>query len=201
MTVTVMASRCSGKRASHGASVNGIADGRSGSHVRNVCLVVVGALGLTGSAAATLSPAALVRALKTTPYISIGSFKSTIEPFPASANSKAHHSVGQVQIVFASVYLILYVVFPTHQDAVADFKAVRGVPTATVTPAPSFFPKPSRETTIGGDQAAAIEWVDGNVLVLASTLDAEALQPGELINATTLIATSAWAHLHAVLLR
>src|SRR5438067_3360060 len=99
-----------------------------------VALALVAAIAAPGLAAtAARDPATLVQALVHTaipasspPVAGLGAPK--ILRIPLSDNSKAHHGVGTVELVFGNgdYATIVYDVFPTRKDAVADYRAAKG---------------------------------------------------------------------------
>ncbi len=145
----------------------------------STAVVLVGA-----AAAGRLTPAALYRALLTRP-IPASSLPPGFSPpvgaekDAASPNSKLHRSVGVVRVFLnggqdggvqydAGAY---YVVFPSRQEAIADYRAE---PVAGRAGAPKSFPTPARvlrsSLPNGGMRYTGVEYVDGNVRVFAFVL-------------------------------
>jgi hypothetical protein len=162
-----------------------------------VASVVVTLAPAAGSRAAT-DPAALVRALVTTP-IRTASLPAGLETprilrIPPSDNSKQHHAVGTVDVIFGSgeYASLVYDIFPTRADAVADYRASRGHPGDTTAAAPDSFPKPSKivsgSIVLNGRAAgiSAVEFVDGNVIVLAAATSTISTHHGDIPGAVAL---------------
>jgi hypothetical protein len=145
-----------------------------------VAALVASAFVASASASQT-TPAALYRALLTTP-IPGSSLPSGFSP-PASAQrasasliSKRLHIVGVVQIFLNGGQdnglqygaAAFYNVFPNHQDALADYRAATH---AGQIGTPKSFPTPARilHTGLpnGGARYDAVEYVDRNVVVFA----------------------------------
>jgi hypothetical protein len=128
---------------------------------------------------APISPATLVHRLLTTPIaastLPAGLPTPTFSPFKVSANSIKHHSVGAVDIEFNNPdqASIVYVVFASRRDAVADFRGVQPSAGEVDSPAPSTFPRPSvirsSPYPVGGG-ISGVEFVNANTLVLVSTV-------------------------------
>ena len=98
-----------------------------------------------------VSPKALYKALlkipKGTTALPDGYQSPTLGPVTPSATAKSHHVIGEVAIgVSKSGTLgasILYIIFPTHADAIADWnEGTRKLPKKRVAP-PAFVPRPS----------------------------------------------------------
>jgi hypothetical protein len=131
--------------------------------------------------AARLTPTALYRALLTTPIAGSSLPSGFAAPVssqkaPPSPQSQAHHAVGVIRVFlnggadrgvpyFAGAY---YVVFPSRQEALAEYEAERG--NDLVGPAKSF-PAPARivkgSLPNGGIRYEGVEFVDENVRVFA----------------------------------
>lgn len=153
-----------------------------------------------------MSPASLARKLLTTPIaastLPAGLTAPSLSPFTVSASSQKHHSVGAVDFEFntADQASIIYVVFASRADAVADFRGVKGSAREVDGPAPSSFPKPSvirNSPYPPGGGISGVEFVSGNVLVLVSTVSSNANR-GD-VPAAVKLATTAQQHLAAVI--
>jgi hypothetical protein len=143
--------------------------------------VVVATVVAAAPAAASPEPAALARALLKTPIrtaeFPVGLDTPRIMRIPLSENSKRHHAVGTVDVIFGTgdYASLVYAVFPTRVDAIADYRATTGHPGDTTAAAPDSFPKPSKivsgSLVLNGQTAgiSGVEFVDGNVIVLAAT--------------------------------
>jgi hypothetical protein len=150
------------------------------------CLILLLALSavaefVPAASAGHVTPSALYHALLAT-RIPAASLPAGFSP-PAGAQKaavpaqeKRHHAVGIVRIFLnggldggvgygAGAY---YDVFPSHEDAVADFRAG---PSGGQAGTPRSFPAPARIVNSslpnGGTKFIAVEYVDGNVSVFA----------------------------------
>jgi hypothetical protein len=156
--------------------------------------VVAATVVAVGPAAASPEPAALVRALFKTPIrtadLPAGLDAPRIMRIPLSENSKRHHAVGTVDVIFgAGDYAsLVYVVFPTR----ADYRASPGHPGDTTASAPDSFPKPSKiasgSIVLNGQTAgiSGVEFVAGNVIVLAATTSTMSARHGDVPEAVAL---------------
>jgi len=128
-----------------------------------------------------MTPTALYGALLTTPIAGSSLPPGFAPPVSAqkaaaSPGSKAHHAVGAIRIYLnggvdrgvgyaAGAY---YVVFPSHQDALASYRAEHG---SGLIGTPKSFPTPARivKTSLpnGGIRYEGVEYVDRNVRVFA----------------------------------
>jgi hypothetical protein len=165
-----------------------------------VALAVVGAATVVAVAPAAASPhpAALVRALLKNPIrtadLPAGLDAPRIMRIPLSENSKRHHAVGTVDVIFGTgdYASLVYDVFPTRADAVADYRASKGHPGDTTAAAPDSFPKPSKivsgSIVLNGRTAgiSGVEFVDGNVIVLAATTSITSPRHGDVLEAVAL---------------
>ena len=158
-------------------------------------LVTTAVAVLTGSP----SPKALYQALLESPV-------SGARPVVVQRgfNSKRHHVVGEVEIDFGGGRTrILYGVFPTRADAVADLadgvaglKNVHGV--SKVEKSVPGFPKPSLlvDATQNGLGVTQLTFVSGNVVSVAQLLKPKAKNGGEKV--ATSVAQLALRHLRSV---
>jgi hypothetical protein len=98
-----------------------------------------------------LSPKALYKALLKIPKgetaLPNGYESPTLGPIAPSSMAKSHHVIGDVVIGVAKAGTdgarIFYIVFPTHADALADWrKGTSSLPKSRRTP-PSYVPKPA----------------------------------------------------------
>jgi len=113
---------------------------------------------------------------------------------PPSDNSKQHHAVGTIDVIFGTgdYASLVYDVFPTRADAVADYRASKGHPGDTTGAAPDSFPKPSKivsgSIVLHGRTAgiSGVEFVDGNVIVLAATTSPVSAHHGDIPGALAL---------------
>ncbi len=181
---------------------------RSANSVRRACaalLIVLGTMAVvtTGSRASTgqRSPKAILHALLTSSIkadeIPHGLSKPRPSGFANTRHTSEHHALGGVQIFFAggAYASIIYVVFPSRADAVADFETIPGGPGDVQSPAPFFLPKPSKRIDSASVGVTGVEYVDGNVLVLA---DAQSQAAGHGDSATAIaLARLAATHLAA----
>src|SRR5689334_1144839 len=169
-------------------------------------LLLVAAVAAT-AAAGGVDPAALARALAKSPInaadLPAGLVTPRVLRIPLSDNSKRHHAAGTIDVVFGEAASIVYDVFPTRADAVADYRAAEGHPGDTTATAPASFPKPSKivSGTIvlpsGKAGISGVEFVAGNVVVLVATTSATSTRHGDVPKAIAL-ARYALRHLAAV---
>jgi hypothetical protein len=189
---------------------------------RRLCaaLVLVGA-GLVppGALAAAdaerkLSPKALYEALSKVPkgkaVLPNGYQSPTIGRVPLTPNAKRHHAVGAVGIDLAKPGTlgagILFIVFPTRADALADWnEGVRRLPKTRLRP-PSFFPKPSvmvnASVTLGNAPSRPIgttrlAFVVENIIIEVDTSSTSSTTHGDVLGAIAL-AQFAGRHLNSV---
>jgi hypothetical protein len=166
------------------------------------------ALAAPGSASAGRTPASLAKALLTssiTTSLPKGLPKPTRKVFQLSDHSKLHHAVGGVALVFANAENaeVVYWVFPTRRDALADYQGSKTVSGVTHATAPSSLPKPSQITNgsivMSGHKAgiSAVEFVSDNVIVLSVATSTKSTAHGDIPLATSL-AQFALRHLTAV---
>jgi hypothetical protein len=118
-----------------------------------------------------------------------------------SPNAKRHHAVGAVAVIATKTGTagarILFIVFPTHASALADWKeGVTAFPKKRITP-PPFAPKPSamfdkpqtvndsagNRFTIG---TTTVAFVNGNVIVQIETTSTKSSTKGDTLGALTL---------------
>ncbi len=117
--------------------------------MRVLLLAVAATVVVVAPAAGSPDPAALFRSLLKTPIrtssLPAGFDAPKIVNIPLSANSKRHHAVGTVDVIFGTgeYASLVYDVFPTHADAIADFRAAKGHPSDTTAAAQGFFPQPA----------------------------------------------------------
>ena len=166
--------------------------------MRALLLASAAVLASASVAAASSDPSALFRALLKTPIrtadLPAGFDAPKIIRIPPSDNSKRHHAVGTVDVIFGTgdYASLVYDVFPTHADAVADFRASKGHPDDTAVAAPGSFPTPSKivsgSIVLNGHTAgiSGVEFVDGNVIVLAATTSPAAAHHGDIPGAIAL---------------
>ncbi len=175
-----------------------------------VLLVVASAFAgaAPGSASAGRTPASLFHALLTdsiTLTLPKGLPKPTRKAFPLADHLKRHHAVGSVAVVFANGENeeIVYEVFPTHQDAVADYEGSENVSSVTHTAAPGSLPTPSQITNgsivMNGSKTGIsdVEFVSDQVIILAVATSTKSTVHGDIPAAITL-AQFALRHLTAV---
>lgn len=145
------------------------------------------------------APKALYKALLHSPVA--GAKPKVVRPGP---NSTRHHVVGEVEIDYAGgSKRIVYVVFPTHADAVGNhtdgvrqLKTIRGI--SKIEKTVPGLPKPSvlvdaSEGRIGVTQ---VTFVAGNVEIAAQSIKPNARTGGE--KAATSVAQLALRHLRSV---
>jgi hypothetical protein len=99
-----------------------------------------------------------------------------VVPFPLTANLRRHHAVGAVQLIFGTSphSSIVYAVFPSRADAIADFRAAPGSPGDVREAAPASLPRPSWLVDNPSVGISGVSYVDKNVLVLAAAEWAQA---------------------------
>ena len=128
-----------------------------------------------------------------------------------SDNAKKHHVVGEVEVDIDSDAGILYIVFPTRKDALADWYGADLKKAKTRLPAPASFPKPSiiANSSITGNNAfgkkvtngvTVLGYVSQNVIVEATTISTDNTESGDIPGAIAL-GRYALRHLSAVRLR
>jgi hypothetical protein len=163
-----------------------------------------------------LSPQALYKALlkipRGTTALPDGYQSPTLGPVTPSAISKRHHVIGEVAIGLSKSgtagATILYVVFPTHADALADWnEGTSKLPKKRQTP-PGFVPKPSamfsapmteknstgKTISIG---TTILAYVTGTLIVEVETSSTSTTKQGDLPG-TTGLAEFAATHLSSV---
>jgi hypothetical protein len=165
---------------------------------------LVAALALT-----SLTPGALVRALLTQPVrhseLPAGVSKVDVRKRQPGSTSKHHHVVGEVELDLTGKNggRIVYVVFPTHADALANYadglkalKTVGGVEKVRKT-LPNL-PQPSIlvDASVNAVGITQVTYATGNVEVAAQSLKIKAPNGGE--QAALGLARFALRHLHAV---
>jgi hypothetical protein len=177
--------------------------------LRSLLLAITAAVVCVPAASASSDPAALFKALLSTPIraasLPAGFDAPKIIRIPPSDNSKRHHAVGTVDVIFGTgdYATLVYDVFPTRADAVADYRASKGHPGDTTAAAPSSFPRPSKIVSgsilLNGRTSgiSGVEFVDGNVIVLAATTSPASAHHGDVPGAIAL-ARFALKHLAAL---
>jgi hypothetical protein len=164
---------------------------------------------LTALALASVAPQALVHALLTQPVrkseLPAGVTKADVSKRQPGSTSKRHHVVGEVELVLTgkTAGRIVYVVFPAHQDALANYadglkalKTLGGVEKVRKT-LPSL-PQPSIlvDASVNAVGITQVTYVTGTVEIAAQSLKIKAPNGGE---QTALgLARFALRHLHAV---
>ena len=166
--------------------------------MRALLLAVAVAIATVAAATASSDPAELVRALVKTPIrtasLPAGLDAPKIIRIPLSENSERYHAVGTVDVIFGTgdYASLVYDVFPTRADAVADYRASTGHPGDTTAAAPDSFPKPSKIVSgsilLNGRTAgiSGVEFVDGSVIVLAATTSTASAHHGDIPGAVAL---------------
>lgn len=170
--------------------------------------------GVATGAAATPSPPALVHALVTAPIpasqVPAALRPAKISAIPLTEQSIRYHGVGTIEVGFDdSDDVVIYVVFPSRPDALADFAHPHQVGRVTDKLAgPPSLPKPSEilDGSISGKNAAGkpvtngvtgVAFVVRNVIVEAATLSTTSTTVGDLPG-TIRLAALALRHLTAV---
>jgi hypothetical protein len=171
--------------------------------------------GLANAADQALSPRALVTRLLTTPIkqtqLPSGYYSAKVGVSKPSDIAKKHHVVGEVEIDLDSDAVIVYIVFPTRADALADWYGADLKKVKSRLPAPLTLPKPSGifNTSITGNNAfgkkvtngvTLVGFVSQNVIVEATNLSTDTTESGDVPGAIAL-ARFALRHLSAVRLR
>ena len=140
------------------------------------------ALPTAASGAQAKSPRALYKALLTSviprSQLPVGFHSSTTKAFRIGAEQKRHHAIGEVSIDLddGRNASIVYVVFPTRTDAVANLadglKHLKTQQGTTTAPAPNGLPKPSIviRFSVQGRSVTMITAVSGNVGINAISL-------------------------------
>jgi hypothetical protein len=185
--------------------------------------ILLAATGLAAAAAAAtaahagnLSPQALYKALVKLPHgttaLPAGYTSPTLGPLKPSSNAKRHHVIGEVSIGLSKSGTegarILYIVFPTHADALADWKdGTSHLPTTRLTP-PSNLPTPvvlfnapvttksssGKTTTVG---TTSLAYVSGNLIIEVDTSSTTSKAHGD-PGAVSALAAFAASHLASV---
>jgi hypothetical protein len=163
-----------------------------------------------------LSPKAAYQALIKVPRgktaLPKGYESPTLGPVPPSSTAKRHHAIGAVAISLTKPGTagarILYLVFPTRADALADWKeASVGIPPTRLTP-PSFLPRPStmfNAAVVAADTpgktmsfgTTTIAYVTGNFIVEVDTSSTSNKTQGDILG-TIALAHFAAVHLASV---
>jgi hypothetical protein len=169
-----------------------------------ICALVLVCAGCMAPAALAtsheLSPKALYKALlkvpKGTTALPNGYQSPTLGPITPSAVAKSHHVIGEVAIDVtkkgSAGASILYIVFPTHADALADWNAgSRRIPKTRLAP-PSFVPKPTAmfNAPVTAKNAAGkavsfgtttLVYVTGNIIVEVVTSSTASTKQGDIL--------------------
>jgi hypothetical protein len=163
-----------------------------------------------------LSPKQLYQALTKVPRertaLPNGYQSTSLGAVPSSKTARRHHVVGAVAIGVTKKGTagarILYIVFPTRADALANWKeATRGLPKKRPVP-PSFLPKPAAmfnaTATLGRPPAkttplgtTTLVFVTGNLVVQVDTSSLTNVKHGDVLGAIAL-AQFAGTHLASV---
>jgi hypothetical protein len=188
--------------------------------VRRLTLLLAAGAAVTAAAAAAqannLSPQALYKALvklpKGTTSLPAGYTSPTLGPLKPSSNAKRHHVIGEVSIGLAKTGTdgarILYIVFPTHADALADWKdGTSHLPNTRLT-TPTNLPKPAvlfdapvttksssgKTITVG---TTSLAYVSGNLIIEVDTSSTTSKAHGD-PGAVPALAAFAASHLASV---
>ena len=175
--------------------------------------LVAGCIAAGASAAdRAVSPKALVNRLLTTPIrpsqLPSGYYSIKVGVSKPSDNAKKHHEVGEVEADLDSDAGILYFVFPTRADALADWYDADFKKAKSRLPAPATLPKPSGifNASISGNNAFGkkvtngvtfVAFVSQNVILEAFTISTDNTESGDVPGAIKL-ARFALRHLSAV---
>ncbi|HUK97429.1 MAG TPA: hypothetical protein VLV46_07205 [Gaiellaceae bacterium] len=161
------------------------------------------------------SPRALYRALLATSIpasqLPSGYHSATVRVSSLSQNAKAHRVVGEVEVDIDSDAVIVYEVFPTRADAIADWNAARAAlkkKSKSEVAAPPRFPWPAiiANSTITGKNllgqtvtngVTALNFTSRNVIVQAGTISTTNVDRGDVPGAIRL-ADFALKHLDAM---
>jgi hypothetical protein len=163
--------------------------------------------------AGKLSPKALYQTLLKAPVAGLPAGYQLLDvgKTTPSPQAKRHHTLGEVSISVTKSGTagarILYIVFPTPADALADWNdGARRLPKVRLTP-PGIVPKPSamfnapvttkdsagKPVTYG---TTTLAYVTGNVIVEIDTSSTSSTERGDIIG-TIALAQFAWNHLGA----
>jgi hypothetical protein len=174
---------------------------------RAILAAVVAALcfaALAEAVTADRSPHALYRALLTTPIppsqLPSGYHSARVGVSSLSNNAKAHHVVGEVEVDIDSDAVIVYEVFRTRADAIADWNAARPAlkkKSKSQVAAPPRFPWPAiiANSTITGKNllgqtvkngVTALNFTSRNVIVQAGTISTTNVDSGDIPGAVRL---------------
>jgi hypothetical protein len=164
----------------------------------------------------TLSPKALYQALLKVPRGSTalpdGYQSPTLGPITPSPTAKRHHVLGEIAIDVTKSGTagarILYIVFPTRADALADWnEGARRLPAKRLTP-PGFVPKPSAmfNAPVTAKNSAGktvsfgtttLAYMSGNLIVEVDTSSTSSTVRGDIVG-TVALAQFAGSHLVSV---